>query len=283
VWGDDDLGRLRDALSDLVSPSLFGGTGLLVVRRTEALAAASEEVVLEVLPRLGEGARLVLVAKALDQRRRLHVACSKVGAAIGFPRVTDTRAAMAWVTTLARDRGHAIGGAAVERLVARTGTDLARIDDEIEKLGLHVGPTAPIEVGHVDAIVAASRIHAIDELGDRLARRDGAGAIRVLRELMRAGEAPLRIVAFLAMNLRRGLHVGELIAGGLREDEVAGRLGMPAWLVGRYAQRGNPRDIERALAALATLDMALKSSRPDEATFEATVLTITGGRRVQAG
>lgn len=277
VWGDDDSARVHEALGDLVSPSLFGGTSLVVVRRAEALAAAFDDTLLDLTPRLDDRARLVLVAKALDQRRRLHAAWAKAGATVGFMR-PDPRTAAAWAATLARERGHAIAPAVVERLLERTGPDLARIDDELEKLSLHVGAKQPIERRHVEELVAATRAHAIEELTDRLARRDLAGAVRTLRGLVAAGEAPLKIAAFLASNLRRSLHVSELLAAGLSESEVAGRLGMPPWLVGR-ANRGAPEALERALGELAALDVALKTSRPEAAAFEATVLAIAGGGR----
>jgi DNA polymerase-3 subunit delta len=225
----------------------------------------------------------VLVAKALDQRKRLHAACTKAGATIAFARVADHRAAATWVGTLARERGHRIASAAVEDLLARTGTDLARIDDELEKLSLHAGPAAAIDASHVGALVSPSRSHAIDELSDRIARGDGAGAIHSLRGLVAAGEAPLRIVAFLAANLRRALHVTELVAGGLREDEVATRLGMPPWLVGRNARRGKPQALEQALGTLAELDVALKSSRSDQAALETAMLALTAAAAKRPG
>jgi DNA polymerase-3 subunit delta len=277
VWGDDDPTRIQEALEDLVSPSLFGGTTALVIRRAEALSSVAEDDVLALLPRLGDGARLVLVAKALDQRKRVHVACAKAGAVIAFARPAEPRAAAGWIALLARERGHEIKPAAVERLLERTGFDLGRIDGEIEKLSLHVGAGAAIDVGHVESMVAAMRAHAIEELTDRLAHRDAAGALRTLRGLVAAGEPPLRIVAFLASNMRRALHVSELLAAGLREEEVAGRLGMPTWLVSRQARRGAPAALEAGIAALADLDVALKSSRPDVATFEATLLRLAAG------
>lgn len=275
IWGDDDAARVQAALADLVSPSLFGGTSALVVRRAEALTSALDDAVQALVPRLDDRARLVLVAKALDQRKRLHAAWAKEGATIGFAR-PEPRAVPTWVVTLARERGHAIGPAAVERLVERAGTDLARVDDELEKLSLLVGPNQAIDARHVDALVATTRARAVEELTDRLARRDLSGAIRALRGLIGSGEAPLRILAFVAANLRRALHVSELAAAGLPAGEIAARLGMPPWLVERQTNRGSPQALEAALAALAELDVALKSSRPETAAFEATVLTIAG-------
>ena len=277
VWGDDEPARLQAVLADLVSPSLFGGTSALLVRRAEALSSASEDAVQALVPRLDTTARLVLVAKGLDQRRRLHTAWAKAGAVVGFGR-PEPRAVSTWVTTLARERGHAIAPAAVDRLLERAGTELARIDDELEKLSLLIGPNETIDVRHVDALVATTRSRAVEELTDRLARRDLGGAIRALRGLVAGGEAPLRILAFVAANLRRGLHVSELLAAGVPEGEIAGRLGMPPWLVARQ-NRGAPAALEAALAALAELDLALKSSRPEAAAFEAAVLSIVGGGR----
>ena len=233
-----------------------------------------------VIPELDDRARLVLVAKGLDQRRRLHAACAKTGAAVGFAR-PEPRAVASWVTTLARERGHAIAAAAVERLIDRAGLELARLDDELEKLSLAVGAGEAIDVRHVEAMVATTRSRAIEDLTDRLGRRDLSGAIRVLRSLVSAGEPPLRILAFVASNLRRALHVSELLAAGVPEAEVAGRLGMPPWLVSRQANRGTPEALEAALAALAELDIALKSSRPEAAAFETVVLEI--GRRQPPG
>jgi DNA polymerase-3 subunit delta len=169
----------------------------------------------------------------------------------------------------------------VERLIERAGLDLGRLDDELEKLSLFVGAGKGIEPAHVEELVAATCQHAVEELTDRLARRDAAGAVRAFRSLVDEGEAPLRILAFLAANLRRALHVSELAAGGLREDEIAGRLGLPSWMVGRQMGRGTPAALERALRALASVDVALKSSRPDQSIFETTLLAIASDRRAQ--
>src|SRR5262249_18523259 len=152
----------------------------------------------------------------------------------------DARAAGTWVARLARERGRTIVPSAIDALIERVGVDLARLDDEVEKLALQVGPQQAIEPRHVQELVAATRAQAIEELAGRRGQRDAAGAVRALRGLLAAGEPPIRIVAFLAANLRRALHVAELRAEGLRDEEVAARLGMPPWLVGRQARRGRP-------------------------------------------
>jgi len=276
VWAEQDASRLGAALEDLASPSLFGGARILVVRHAEALRDEEQDLVLGTLPTLGDGGTLILVAASGDQRRRLLAACVKAGAAVAFPPLPDGRAAEAWAARLVRERGHEIAPAALRELVDRVGNDLGVLDGEIEKLSLRAAGGRRIETADVRALTTAARAHRIDELTDRLGRRDRAGALRVLRSLLAEGEPPIRAAAFLAANLRRALHVAELAEEGLGTERIASRLGMPAWLVERNAQRGSARALAHALGVLGRLDLELKSSRPAEVVFEAALLEIAG-------
>jgi len=94
----------------------------------------------------------------------------------------------------------------------------------------------------------------------------------VLRQLHAEGVSPLLVVAFLAANLRRALHVAELAERGLTPAAIAERLGMPRWLLDRSRARGRAADLERALLVLRRLDLELKSARDEEACFDAALL-----------
>ena len=253
-----------------------------MVRRAEALRDDDQERVLALLPTLGAGGTLLLVARTADQRKRVLAACVRAGAAIAFPPV-DGRTAETWVARLAREQGADIAPAAVHELVDRTGPDLGVLAHEVEKLVIHAGTGVRIEPAHVRTVVSAVRAQAVEELTDRLARRDVTGALRALRNLLAEGEAPLRVLGFLAANLRRALHVTELTEAGLRPDDVAARLGMPGWLVARSAGRGRAADLTRALHVLRRLDQELKSTRPAEAIFEAALLEIAATSAPAAG
>jgi len=242
------------------------------VRRAEALAANDEELVLAAAPRLGTTGTLILVAGALDSRRRLLGAFTRDGAAYAFPRVADPRVLREWAGRLARELGHAIRPDALDLLVERTPADLGMLATELDKASLYVGEGVAIEARHVEATATGGRAAAVEEVSDRLARRDLAGASRALRSLLRAGEPPIRLAAFLAASLRRALHVAELRGAGLDIEATAARLGMPSWLVRRVDGSRSAAQLERALDALRELDLALKSSRPAAAAFEAALL-----------
>jgi DNA polymerase-3 subunit delta len=273
------MDRLGEALDELASPPLFGGPQVLVVRHAEALRDEDQGRVLDALPTLGSGGSLILVARGADQRKRLFAACIKAGAAIALAPLADTRAAEPWVVRLAEERGCRIAPAAAQELVERSGTDLGVLAGELDKLALRAGSGGRIEVAQVRELVASVRAHQVEELTDRLARRDLAGAAIALRRLLAEGEPPIRLVAFLAANLRRGLHVAELAEAGATPDEIAQRLGMPSWLVSRYRNRGRAADLAAALHVLRRLDLELKSGRPTEAVCDAALLEIAGASR----
>lgn len=277
LWAEDGIERLQQALDDLGSPLLFGGTQVLVVRRVEALADGAQERLLAALPTLGDGSCLLLVGRSIDARKRLFAACIRSGDAHAFPAVADTRVARDIVVSFAREDGSLVAPAAVEALVERLGTDIGQLMGEIEKLSLHVGGRR-IEVEDVHSLVGQVRARAVEELTDRIARRDLGGAIGVLRGLLGAGEPALRIVAFLAANVRRALHVADLADAGLGREEIAQRLRMPGWLVAKSLGRGRAVDLIRTQRALHQVDLDLKRSRPADATLERMLLEITAGR-----
>jgi DNA polymerase-3 subunit delta len=246
------------------------------VRRADALNARDEALVLAAVERLRPPACLILVARGLDGRRKLLAALERDGGGFAFPRVTDLRALQDWVVRLARELGHEIRPAAVALLVDRTSLDLAGLASEVDKTSLFAGPGTAIDREHVEAVAVVGRAAAVEELSDRLTRGDRAGAHRALRALLRAGEPPLRIVAFLAGNLRRALHVAELAESGLQQDAIASRLGMPGWLVRKIQVDRPAAQLEQALDTLRSLDLDLKSSRPTAAAFEAALAAVAG-------
>lgn len=278
-WADDAGGSLADALGDLESPLLFGGAPALVIRRAEALGGREEALVLEAAGRIRPPACLVLVARALDARRTLRTAFERQGAVVACPRVTDARALRAWGERLARELGHAIRPAALDLLVERTTLDLSGLASELDKVSLHVGAGTTIEPSHVEAVACIGQQAAVEAVADALARGDGAGAHRAVAAMLAAGEPPIRLVAFLAANLRRALHVTELRERGLDDDAVAGRLGMPAWLIRRIRTTRSAADLERSLEALRGLDLGLKRSRPPAAAFHSALQTLGAATR----
>jgi DNA polymerase-3 subunit delta len=265
-------------LASLVSRGLFGGSATVVLRRAEAMRAGVEAAVEATVTEDRYEGRLLLVGGALDRRKRWYTAVRPRAAELVCLSVTDPRELRAWVERLAGEQGVKLRDDAIAELTVRCGADLAVLEREVEKLAVASG-SQPVGRDVVERLVAGERSHAVEELTDRLTRGDRAGALRVLRSLLAADEAPLRIVGFLAANMRRALHVAEEQERGGSPEAIAARLGMPDWLVRRQLGRGPAVRLERALDVLAELDLAFKSSRPEAAVFEAALDALAASAR----
>lgn len=276
-WAGEGVERLHEAVEIVVTPDLFARATRLVVRRVEQVDDSEQELLLGGLAQVRAPAQIVLVGGAIDLRRRLFAYCHREGGALGFAALGDRRELQEWVGKLARERAREMTSGAVDALVDRVGSDLGAIAAEIEKLDLARPPGERLLPAHVDASVASTRELEVAELTDHLARRDPAAALRCLRQLLADGEAAPRILAFVAANLRRALHVAELREAGCAPAEIARRLGMPPWLVERAAGRGASSRLAAGLQALRRADAALKGSRSADALFERAILEIAQG------
>ena len=275
--GDD---RLVDRLEQTLRTSpLFGGPPCAVVTDVESLSDAAQEEILALLLR-DLGGHLLLVGATPDMRRRLYARCVREGWAFGFRRLPLVRIP-AWLREEAAQRGHVLAAVAVERLTELVGTDLRAAAAEIEKISLYVGAGQPIGLDAVAAVVGAMRARSVLELAILIERRDLGPALALVRRLLDQGEPPVALAAFLASQLRRMLIVKSLASGPTAPAEIPARLGVPPWVADRIvsgARRYEAGTLERALAQVAALDFALKSSRLQPAVlFDSCLLELASG------
>jgi DNA polymerase-3 subunit delta len=257
---DEDrlVARLEEALR---TPSLFGGAASVVLTDVDALDEKTQEQVLQ-LVETDTGGHLVMVGASPDMRRRLFASCTRKGWAFGFRRLPPARIP-AWLREEATQRGHQITAEAVTLLAELAGPDLRAATGEIEKLSLFVGEGRPIDAAAVVAVVGPTRARSVFELGTMVQERQIGHALALVRRLLGQGEPPIAIAAFLAGQLRRLLVARSLIARQ-RGAEVAARLGVSPWVAERIAggaRRYDGATLRRALARVAAVDVALKSSR----------------------
>jgi DNA polymerase III delta subunit len=166
----------------------------------------------------------------------------------------------------------------------------AALASELAKLVAHVGERRRIEVADVEAVAVSTaggnKYTFVDLVG--MGRRDEA--LAELHALLEDGESPLYLVTLLAQHflLLGGIRACE--ARGIRSPEaIAQALRKPAWILTtkknfqirgyepprEQARRYDRAAIDRWLAGLLELDLALKSSRlPPAALMEEWILRL---------
>lgn len=252
----------------------------VLVRDTEAMAAAELDALAGYVEAPADSTCLVLVAGKLDGRTRLAKAAKKAKVLVEAQPLKGG-ALRAFAEREARSRGHQIAPAAAEALLEGTGEDLAALDDALERLSLYVGPGAPIDVAAVEACVLPVRTDSIWALVDGVSAQDTRRALGAAAALLADREPPLRILAMVARQLRIVARMREALAAGQSPQDAARAAGAPPFKardLTQAARRFDAAALRAAFAVVSETDLALKGSkRPGDVVLEEAILRLCGG------
>jgi DNA polymerase-3 subunit delta len=231
----DRIPTRADRILALAQALPFLGSGRLVLVRNVDLLANEQQKRLaaglatvpasnHVLLVTGEGKKAKLAADLLK-------GIEKLGTVYDCSSLTPEDAER-WVLTLVDGWGQKIEPAALRLLVTRVGTELRRLQIEVEKLSLLAGDSGRIRVQDVELLTPKLAEESVFHLTDAVAARDAATALAVLRDLTEGQlESPYRIFPLLVRQFRLIWQVKVLLDGG-------------------WKPKSNPQDYPRAVALL---------------------------------
>jgi DNA polymerase-3 subunit delta len=229
--------------------------------RAPGAEAAELERVLEV--GLPPGSHLILSASAVDARLGLVKRLKGVGVEVSFRPAgrNEARDVGAVAAAFLEERGKRLAPKAVAALESLVGGDqVRRLHGELEKLALFVGDRQVIEAADVEQVVERAREVAF-LLTNSIERKDFAGAVEGLHQLLTGGGGLPMAVASIATCLRQLLAAREATAA------TGGRLpgfgaGAQAWVAAYQAsglKMGNPNAAKfraEAAAKFGTIELA---------------------------
>jgi DNA polymerase III subunit delta len=245
---------------------LFGGRRLCLVRGMvesgarglDRLRAAIEAARKQPGGWPSEGVTVALVASGADRKSpvlRLLPEAEQVEA-----RPPSGRGIAGWLQGRARAARLTLAPAAADALVALVGEDLGRLAGELEKAALFVGPDGRVTEEVVLALVGESRARRYWELGQALEEGEAGKALRVLEQLLAAGEEPTPLLGLVVAFVRDAWRVKSAVAEG--RDPRAALRGRPSFVVDRIATRAaaiRPEALAGALRRCFDVEVALKS------------------------
>ena len=107
-----------------------------------------------------------------------------------------------WLRAEVRRLGRKADEAAVAALVDTVGQDLRELAGAVAKLHVAVAPPTVLTAGHVTEFLAQTADRGIFELTDAVFAADAAAALDRLDALIDQGEDPIRLLGFIASQLR---------------------------------------------------------------------------------
>jgi len=240
---------------------MFASWRVVVVKKADALSAASLEVLAAYVKDPSPSTCLLLQGEKIDQRKKFFSELKKNGELVEFKRLYENQLPT-FIRNEASLRGRKIEPAAAEMLVYLVGNNLQELISELEKAILYVGESREILVSHIRAIVSDTRVNSVFELTDALGEKKLDKALRSLDSLLGDGEAPLLVLAMVTRHFRQLWKVRELLEKKTPAQEIGKIAGInPYFLQGIVAQARNYSLVElrRVFEKIFQIDGALKT------------------------
>jgi DNA polymerase-3 subunit delta len=181
-------------------------------------------------------------------------------------------------------RGLRLAPAVAAYLVAAVGTDLASLDQALDKIDLYIGidpdddssngsssKNAPrfVDEDVVREVVADTKVRSVFELTDAVGERKFEEALSILSNMLRNGESAIGAVAMLARHFRIVAKLQDPSIRNLSSNKKAGAVRVSPYFVKdyeRHARTFGLAAIEDIRGRLLRVDQALKSSGLDDKT-----------------
>lgn len=197
-----------------------------------------------------------------------------------YPRIYES-AIPKWITQRVLSIGKTIDGEAVEFLTAHVHPNIRMINNDIEKLSVHVGETKNITLNDVKFIVGASREFNVFELQNAVGQRNLGKATEILVNMLSSDRQEMLIMTVLTKYFITLFKLIELSSDMKDKYAIAAQIGVSPFFVQDYitaVRKYSPNELENAFVFLAETDEKLKSSSTDSLALMQQMLVNIMGR-----
>ena len=250
-------------LAEMLSPSLFGGRRLVVVRDGQDARKDLVTALLDYARDPDPDVVMIVVHAGGAKGKALADGLRNAGATvIPAARVTRHRDRVDFVRTEIRRLGGRCTEDSAEALITAVGNDLRELAAACSQLIADTG-------GRVDVATVARYYRGRAEVSgftvaDAMMVGDVPGALEALRWALHVGVDPVPIADALADGVRTVARVAS--AGRGNPYQLAGSLGMPAWKIERAQRQSrgwSPEGLVEAMRVAADCNAAVKGGSED--------------------
>lgn len=250
------------ALLDLAQTyPMGGGRRLVVVRNADALRPDDLAPLTEYLKAPNRSSCVVFSDVRFDKRRALYRTLSDHAARVDCGPLDEARTAL-FVRDRLRVRGFGISADLASAIASGlAGAGLGRVAAELEKLMTALGPPRPVEASDLTQLADVPRVEDAFRLAAHAARGERGQALAMMRDLMREGEDPIKILGGLSWYFRNALRARIADARRLPPRETTILYGIDRGRIDRFSReigRARPEDLKDALAGCLKADRELK-------------------------
>lgn len=226
----------------------FAEKRLIIMKNTGFFKTSCEELA-EYIPNLPPTTCILFVEEEVDKRTRMYKAVKKAGKIVEF-KTQDEHTLLAWILSRLQKEGKQITQPDLRLFLEKTGTDMDRICQELEKLICYTYGREAITADDIKQVCSVQVTNQIFDMIDAMALKKQKQALHLYYGLLALKEAPLKILALINRQFNLLLQVKDLLRLGKDKAEIAKRAGFPLFFAGRYINQSKGFTMEELRKAL---------------------------------
>ena len=185
------------------------------------------------IPEIPKSTCLILTESEVDKRGRVYKAVKKEGRVVEFKR-QDDRTLARWVLGILNREERKITEETMQVFLQRTGSDMERIDRELEKLLCYTLGREVIETEDVEAVCTEQTENRIFDMIQAITEQNQRKALDLYADLLAMKEPPMRILYLITRQFHQLLQLKEMEGQGMERGEMAKAAGVPPFAVSKY-------------------------------------------------
>lgn len=203
----------------------------------------------EYLSAPNESTYFIFSESEVDKRCKLYKTVASKGHVAEFA-TQDENTLKRWVAQILGKSGKKVTENTVTYFLSKTGTDMQNIQTETEKLICYCLDRDVVTSADVDAICSTMLQDRIFDMVEATTRHRTKEALALYYDLLALKVSPLQILAMLARQYNLMLQAKELRSQGLRDKEIATKIGVPPFVVSKYISQASSYKASELRSAL---------------------------------
>lgn len=218
---------------DLAETLPFFAERRLIVFENTGLFKSKGAELADYIKELPETTYFIFIEEEVDQRSKLFKAVNAKGH-ITELKIQDADTLKKWVLGKIAKEKKKVSESTVEFFLNKVGTDMEKIDAELEKLFAYTYEKDLITDKDVEEICTTHISSNIFAMIDAVANKEQRKALDLYYELLAMKEPPMKILALLVKQYNMVYVVKSLLKKGFRQNEIASKIGAHPYAASKY-------------------------------------------------
>ncbi len=226
------------AVIDQAETLPFFSENRVMIFQDTGLFKSGGDLLAEYLKEPCESSVFVFCESEVDERSRLYKAIKDNGLAVQIDKQT-LESLKGVIGTFLKKEGKRISMETADRILSKTGNDMAMLRSELEKLVTYCIDKDVIELQDVETICCQNIEEKVFELLDAIADKNAKKAMDLYYDMLALKEPPMRLLSLMEKQYNQLLQIRLLRDSGELKDTIASKVGISPYYIGRYMSRAS--------------------------------------------